>query len=140
MGAPASGRNDAIVGINVTPLVDITLVLLLIFMVTAKLVVSQAMPLDLPKAASAGETQTVFAIAIDDEGHVRANGRPVANDAELRRLAREALARTPDLRTVVQASTRVPYGTVIHALDELRQVGVSRVAFGVDKIGAEPVP
>ena len=58
MGAPEQAAGDeAIVGINVTPLVDITLVLLIIFMVTAKLIVSQAIPFDLPKGATGAVTQ-----------------------------------------------------------------------------------
>ena len=52
MAGGAGDSEDAITGINVTPLVDITLVLLIIFMVTAKLIVSKSVPLDLPKAAS----------------------------------------------------------------------------------------
>ena len=82
--AASSQDGDEITGINVTPLVDVTLVLLVIFMVTAKLVMSQAMPLDLPKAASAGETQTVFTVTIDADGVIQANGQTVAHDASLR--------------------------------------------------------
>ena len=59
-GGATDESEDAITGINVTPLVDITLVLLIIFMVTAKIIVSQSVPLDLPKAASGTDVQTVF--------------------------------------------------------------------------------
>ncbi len=124
---------DVIAGINVTPLVDITLVLLIIFMVTAKIIVSQAIPLDLPKAASGGETQVVFAISIDKEGRILADKHPVANDAELRKAAADALAKNKDLRTVIQASAQVNHGTVIHVLDELRQAGIQKIGFAIDK-------
>jgi biopolymer transport protein ExbD len=134
MAAPSSQQDDAIVGINVTPLVDITLVLLIIFMVTAKLVVSQAMPLDLPKAASAGETQTMFTVSIDHTGTINANGQVISEDAALIALAKEELARTPDLRAVLSASTRVDHGRVMHALDLLRSVGITKVAFGAEKL------
>jgi biopolymer transport protein ExbD len=130
--AASSSSNDAdegISGINVTPLVDITLVLLIIFMVTAKLIVQQAIPMDLPKAASAGEQQTVFAVTIDEQGHVLADGKPMTDDVQLQHAAKDALDHTKDLRTVIQASTAVNHGTVIHVLDELRQVGVTKVAF-----------
>jgi biopolymer transport protein ExbD len=136
--AEQASSEETIVGINVTPLVDITLVLLIIFMVTAKLIVAQAIPFDLPKAATGGATQVVFTISLDEKGQVSADGHAMSGDEALRRAAREALARDAEIRTVVQASSAVPHGTVIHVLDELRQAGVRRIAFGVDKAAAEP--
>jgi biopolymer transport protein ExbD len=129
-GAPGE---ESIVGINVTPLVDITLVLLIIFMVTAKLIVSQAIPFDLPKAATGGATQVVLTISIDGRGQVRVDGREVSDDQTLRHAAEGALARDREIRTVVQASSAVAHGSVIHVLDELRKAGVRRIAFGVDR-------
>jgi biopolymer transport protein ExbD len=129
--------DDGIVSINVTPLVDISLVLLIVLMVTARIVASPAMPFDLPKAANATETQTLFAVAIDAQGRVQVNGRPVTDDADLRRSAGEALKdHATDLRTVVEAADAVPHGRVVHVLDELREAGVQRIAFGVDPIAA----
>jgi biopolymer transport protein ExbD len=132
----SNGDEEQISGINVTPLVDITLVLLIIFMVTAKLIVNQTIPMDLPKAASAGETQTVFAVTIDKDGHVLADGKPMANDASLEQAAKTALHDHPDVRTVIQASGATPHSEVIHVLDELRTAGVTKVAFAADKIAA----
>ena len=139
MGASeqASGE-ETIVGINVTPLVDITLVLLIVFMVTAKLIVSQSIPFDLPKAATGGATQVVFTVSLDEKGQLSADGREMPDDDALRRAAREALARDAEIRTVVQASKAVPHGTVVHVLDELRQAGIRRIAFGVDKAEGAP--
>ena len=130
-----STDDDAIVGINVTPLVDVTLVLLIIFMVCAKLVASQGIPLDLPTAATATETQTMFTVSVDREGHVLANGKRVADDAELRSAAKEALAKNRELRTVVQASKTASHGNVLHVVDELRKVGITRIAFAADRQG-----
>ncbi len=124
--------DDGIHGINVTPLVDIMLVLLVVFMVCAKLIASQGVPMDLPKAASAHETQTVLTIAIDREGHVSADGKPVT-DQELRVVARDALHRNKELRTVVQASAMATHGTVLHIVDELRTVGVIKIAFAAER-------
>ncbi|MEY4513190.1 MAG: hypothetical protein RLZZ450_5312 [Pseudomonadota bacterium] len=129
--AASSQDGDEITGINVTPLVDVTLVLLIIFMVTAKLVMSQAMPLDLPKAATASETQTMFTVTVDAQGVVQANGLGVDDDA-LRTAAREAQRATPELRAVLSASSRVDHGRVMHVLDVLREVGVAKVAFGAE--------
>ncbi|MBI2395583.1 MAG: biopolymer transporter ExbD [Deltaproteobacteria bacterium] len=133
MAASAEPGDDGIVGINVTPLVDIMLVLLIIFMVTARLIVSSAVPLDLPKAASAGETQTVFVVSIDDKGVVRADGREAKDDGTLRAAARAALQKTRELRTVIHASRAATHGAVLHVLDVLRLEGVTKVAFGAEK-------
>lgn len=137
MAGSARNDGDEIVGINVTPLVDITLVLLIIFMVTAKLVMAQGMPMDLPKAATAGEVQTVFNVSIDANGQIQANGQIVHDDEALKQAARAAQAGVPngasELRAVLAASTSVSHGRVMHALDLLRAVGVSKVAFAADK-------
>jgi biopolymer transport protein ExbD len=133
MGGFLSDKPAApITGINVTPLVDITLVLLIIFMVTAKLVVSRAMPMDLPKAATAGEVQTVFSVGLRADGSMHLNGAPVASDVDLLRDARGALAKEPELRAVLQADGKVQHERVMHVLDVLRQAGLTRVAFAVE--------
>jgi biopolymer transport protein ExbD len=129
----SAGDDDAITGINVTPFVDIALVLLIIFMVTAKLTASHAIPTDLPKAASAEQTQTVFTVSIDPDGHVKADGRDV-DDAALRAAGVAALAKDHDVRTVVQGSARASHGAVIHVVDELRRAGVVKVGFAVERV------
>jgi biopolymer transport protein ExbD len=134
-----------ITGINVTPLVDITLVLLIIFMVTAKLVVSRAMPMDLPKAASAGEIQTVYNVALRVDGGLFVNGNAAPTEQELWKSAKSALAKEPELRAVVHADGKVSHDRVMRALDVLRQAGVTRVAFAAEpgpsvNVETEPVP
>jgi biopolymer transport protein TolR len=136
MAHHASSSEDAITGINVTPLVDITLVLLIIFMVTAKLIAGQGVPLDLPKAATAGVTQTVLTVEIDERGHVTANGQAVADRAALEQRAKAALGDDPALRALISASARASHGTVLQVMDSLRKVGLSKIAFAADK--AEP--
>jgi biopolymer transport protein ExbD len=129
--------NAPITSINVTPLVDITLVLLIIFMVTAKLVVSRAMPLDLPKAATGGEVQQIFTVSLRADGARQVNGVAADTDPVLLNRAKAALLGQPELRAVVQAEGTVPHARVMHTLDILRQAGLSRIAFGVEP--GEPV-
>jgi biopolymer transport protein TolR len=136
-GFASNKPNAPITGINVTPLVDITLVLLIIFMVTAKLVVSRGMPVDLPKAATGGEVQQVFSLTLTSSGKLTVNGAPIESDQELHRRAKNALAEDPELRAVIQADGDVPHRRVIGALDVLRQAGLTRIAFGVER--GEPV-
>ncbi len=129
--ASRSNETGMFSGINVTPLVDIMLVLLVIFMVTAKLIVSQTMPMDLPKATSGGEQQIVFAVTIDPRGDMTVDSRPVADGKQLLELARAAKAKSADLRAVIQADTAVPHGKVVRAMDLLKQGGIAKIAFGV---------
>ncbi|MDF3068583.1 MAG: hypothetical protein K0R38_4184 [Polyangiaceae bacterium] len=136
--ASVQNTDDEITGINVTPLVDVTLVLLIIFMVTAKLIAGQGIPLDLPKAKTAGATQTVLNVAIDAEGAVLANGSKVASDAELKSRAASALKDNPELRTVISASSSATHGKVMHVLDTVRDAGITKVAFAADKVASAP--
>jgi len=129
--AGASRENGSpIVGINVTPLVDIVLVLLIIFIVTAKIVVSPAVPLDLPKASRSEELQVVFSVVLPVRGGMLVNGDPVPDDGALVARAQESLARDPELRAVINADGAVPHRDVIHTLDLLKRAGITRVAFG----------
>lgn len=132
--ASIQNTDEEITGINVTPLVDVTLVLLIVFMVTAKLIAGQGIPLDLPKAKTAGATQTVLSVSIDAQGGVLANGSKVSSDDELKSRASSALKANPELRTVIAASTNASHGKVMHVLDTVRDAGITRVAFAADKI------
>ena len=131
------GDDDVISGINVTPLVDITLVLLIIFMVTAKIIVSQSLPLDLPKAASGQDVQLVFGLELHSNGDTVIDGKKVPGDDAILAAAREAQAKNPELRAVIRADQTVQHGRVIRALDLLKQAGVSKIAFGVTPITPE---
>jgi biopolymer transport protein ExbD len=126
-----SDPDDMIAAINVTPLVDIMLVLLVVFMVTARLMTQdKSVPMDLPHAASATAEQTVWTIAVQKDGETRVNGQLVQGPGALRDRAKAALARTPELRAVIAASRHTEHGAVVTVLDELRQGGLTRVAFG----------
>src|SRR5450432_460832 len=134
----AGGTNNdddgLIAGINVTPLVDVTLVLLIIFMVTAKIIVSQSVPLDLPKAASGTDVQTVFSVVLALDGTTQVDSKPIANDDGILALAQDAHQKNPELRAVIKADSAVTHGRVIHVLDLLKQAQVSKIAFGVTPV------
>ena len=138
----ASAQRDdddgMISGINVTPLVDITLVLLIIMMVTAKIIVSQALPLELPKAATGQQVQLVFGIDVRQSGDVTIDGKPVADDTEILVRAKAALDKNKDLKAVIRAENAVPHGKIMRVLDLLRQANVNKIAFGITPIMPEP--
>ena len=133
-GRSQDDPDDAITGINVTPLVDITLVLLIIFMVTAKIIVSQSVPLDLPKASQGVDLQVVFSVTMAADGTAQVDGKPIPNDDAVLALATAAAQKTPDLRAVIKADSAVPHGRVIHVLDLLKQAHVNKIAFGVSPV------
>lgn len=137
MAASSSDEDGMVSGINITPMVDITLVLLIIFMVTAKIIVSQSMPLDLPKAASGQQIQTIFSIQLRSNGETNVDSKKVPADESVLALAREAKAKNDDLRAVIQADQAVTHGRVIHVLDLLKQAGVGKIAFGVTPIESD---
>jgi biopolymer transport protein ExbD len=139
--ASSSGEDEEgiISGINVTPLVDVTLVLLIIFMVTAKIIVSQGLPMDLPKAASGEEVQTVFSVELTADGKTRVDSQIVPGDDDVARLAKAAKAKNKDLRAVIRADKKVEHGRVIHVLDLLKRSGVAKIAFAVSPIEGVPV-
>jgi biopolymer transport protein ExbD len=96
-GGGTQEADEAITGINVTPLVDITLVLLIIFMVTTRIVMNQTVPLDLPKAVNGqSDVQVVFSIILTTDGRAMVDSKPIANDDAVLPLARDALAQHPD--------------------------------------------
>ncbi|HWZ88866.1 MAG TPA: biopolymer transporter ExbD [Polyangiaceae bacterium] len=130
-GGSSNDDDGLIAGINVTPLVDVTLVLLIIFMVTARIIVSQGMPMDLPKAASGEALQQVFSVELSFDGKTRVDSADLPNDEAIMPLARAAKAKTADLRAVIRADRKVEHGRVIHVLDLLKRAGVAKIAFAV---------
>jgi biopolymer transport protein ExbD len=126
-----------IVDINVTPLVDITLVLLIIFMVTASYIVSPAIKVDLPKAASgSAEAKSTLSLTLMKDGKLYLNGEP-ANDGLVNKFIADSLPRTPDLQAVIAADRTVPHGDVVHVIDLVKRAGVRRFAINVDPGAAQ---
>lgn len=135
MAGGAQDSEDSITGINVTPLVDIMLVLLIIFMVTTRLIDNQNLPLDLPKAATGtDQIQTVFSVVLAADGQVMVNSTVLPNDDAILPQAKDALAKNKDLRAVIKADSQVAHGRVIHVLDLLKQAQISKIAFGVSPV------
>ena len=137
MAGGASDDDGMISAINVTPLVDITLVLLVVFMVTAKIIVSTSLPLDLPQAAKGETIQLTFGLELHSNGDITVDKKKLANDKAVLPLAKEALRKNKDLRAVIRADKTVQHGRIIRVLDLLKQAGVTKIAFGVTPIAAE---
>lgn len=133
MAAKASGDDEAIADINVVPLVDIVLVVLIIFMVTAPAMMKPSMPVELPSAASGDESQpSLLQVAINAEGEVFMNNLQV-EEGEARRLAGEQAEKNPEVQAVIAADRDVAHGTVIRVLDWIKAAGVKKFAVTTDR-------
>ena len=127
-----SGRTP-IVGINVTPFVDITLVLLIIMMVSATYIVSQSLKVELPKTASSDDTVArIYAVTIDENGALSWNDKPV-DAAQLVAELEAARAASKDATLVISADERARHGSVVHVIDEAKVVGITKFAINVQK-------
>jgi biopolymer transport protein ExbD len=125
--------DGTVTGINVTPLVDIMLVLLIIFMVTAHLTSDAALRINLPKAAAADAAATAaFTVTADSKGALRLMGEVVDLNGLKSSLAREA-ARNPSVRVTLAADGSLPYRQVVSILDAIKSSGVTRVALAAEK-------
>src|SRR4051812_19001378 len=118
MAAAQQGDDEGeIVAINVTPLVDITLVLLIIFMVTASFIVRETVEVDLPKAANAGETvQGLVNIVMDKDAQLFFDGAPVT-EPEMKDKIVEAIKKDKETRAIISADQSLNYGRVMGLID-----------------------
>ncbi|MFL5441803.1 MAG: ExbD/TolR family protein [Myxococcales bacterium] len=126
---------EGINGINVTPLVDVTLVLLIVFMVTASVIAKAAIEVDLPRAANGAEiTQRTLAVVISKEGATFLDGAKT-DDEHLVEAVRVAQQKGEDVQAVVAADRAATHGAVTHLLDVLKGAGVTKFAIQIEKAG-----
>lgn len=122
---------EAITGINVTPLVDITLVLLIIFMVTTSYIVHTTIKVDLPRARTGDETKpTTLAVTFTRQGDLYLNGELTSEGALVDRV-RDEVGRNPDVQAVISADTALLYGRVVWLIDLIKQLGVRKYALNI---------
>jgi len=116
--------------INITPLVDVMLVLLVIFILTAPFLAS-SIPLQLPRAAvsmPSPQAGQALMLELDRSGQAVLNGEKVADEALAQRLAAVAVSRS-EAELQLRADRSVPYGRVVQVLALAHQAGIVRVGF-----------
>lgn len=135
-GGARRGRG-IITDINVTPLVDIMLVLLIIFMLTANLIAKQAIEVELPRA-SQGSTPpaTTLAITLTREGGLYLNGQEVT-PAQLRAEVAAAVKKDPKTQTIIAADKMTTHGRVVWVMDVVKSLGVAAFAIQIDPAGLQ---
>jgi biopolymer transport protein ExbD len=134
-----NGEDVGFAEINITPLTDIFLVLLIIFMVTSSVIVQQApggaqtgLKVNLPKGGTTDVTAraTDLSVAVLSDGRFVLGGN-VVNEDELKRAFAKAQEENPDTVVIVQADEGVPHGTVVQVMELAKSVGLGQLAIGV---------
>ena len=134
-GRGSRGCSAIISGINVTPLVDIMLVLLIIFMVTTTVIVKDSIPVKLPEA-STGEAKkvSILAVTVNARGQLFLNGE-AANKEKIRAFIKQEKRRGTKLEAVIAADRDTTHGAVVGLIDLVRSEGVTKFAINVLKRG-----
>lgn len=133
MDAFGTDDQEVISEINVVPLVDIILVVLIIFMITAPLFMKPSINVNLPKAASGEQTiPSKLNISLTADGRINLNGTFV-DEAAVQAKAAEELTKNADIQAVISADKDVPHGRVVGVLDIVKGVGIKKFAISIEK-------
>ena len=124
-------ESEGIFDINITPFVDVVLVLLVIFMVTAPMMVQQALTVNLPKTKTADALQSAtLAIAITEQGQYLLNGE-LRTLQQIHTTAQQVFNKDPKVQIIFAADLASRHEAVVKAIDTIRSVGITKFAFQV---------
>lgn len=135
MAGKIDSGDDGINDINITPFVDVVLVLLVIFMVTAPVMLKESLKVNLPKTLTSdiSSKAATVGIAITKEGQVVLNGRLLSDEGLNEELARIA-STAPETNFLISADTDSRHGDVVRLIDLLKRNGLNKFALQVEKI------
>jgi biopolymer transport protein ExbD len=132
-GFSPQGARGPIVGINVTPMVDVVLVLLVIMMVSATYIAQQSLKVELPKTATSDEAaSSPAAVTITRDGAFFFDGAPVDERTLIAKL-QAAVHANAELSLVITADEKASHGSVVHVIDLAKVEGISKFAINVDR-------
>jgi biopolymer transport protein TolR len=126
-------RHGPITEINMTPFVDIVLVILIIFLLTATVMMPRTFSISLPKATQAEKMEKIVVIvSVDREGRMAINGTRVYQETDFRAVFEE-LVRGKEPQAVIAADKEVKHGTIIDIIDRLKRLKVERIGIEVEQ-------
>jgi len=137
-GGSLDQEETEITGINVTPLVDVMLVLLIVFMVTSTYIVQQSIQVQLPKADSGENTPKTknFAFVIDKSGVIFLDGKAMKIEEIAAKIQASKTAEpNVQFQALVAADKDTPHGFVVGLIDAVRRQGITDLAINVEKSG-----
>ena len=123
-----SDEQGGITDINVTPFVDVVLVLLVVFIVTAKLIVARGVDIDKPKAATGGDVQSTLRVSVTADGKLFVNGDEFKDDAPAVARIKQIASTTSKPKAIIAGDRKTAYGGVMRAIDLVQQAGVTAIA------------
>ena len=130
------GSESEMVGIteiNITPFVDVVLVLLVIFMVTAPLIMKDVLSIKLPKTTQAdAQSLSTISVVVTKAGQLLVNGQLQSSES-LKQMCVEALTKNPEVQAVISADVEALHGDVIKAIDLVKSSGINQFAIQVEK-------
>ena len=137
MASASNGNDDEITGINVTPLVDVMLVLLIIFMLTANYVVNRSIQVKLPSAETADEKVSTLNLAfvLDKNSQLYLDGKPIKFEEVSGRVAgikEQSVKDSKTLQAMITADEATPHGSVVKLIDTVRKNGITEFAINVE--------
>lgn len=133
MGASIHNDDDPISEINIVPFVDIILVVLIIFMVTAPMIITPSIKINLPKARTGTKTTaSPLNVSISHTGRVRINGQVTLVKNIIKKI-KKLLRNNPKLQAIISADKSVAHGKVISVIDKVKSAGVFKFAISIDK-------
>lgn len=133
-GMSEENQNEGLMSsINITPFVDVVLVLLVIFMVTAPMLVKDIMELRLPKTQSGdGQMMQTLGVAVNKDGNILLNGQ-LTDEAGLAQATKDTLAKNTDAQAIISADVEAAYGKVVKVIDILKTAGLEKFAVQIER-------
>ncbi len=138
MASNYQAEDDGVYGINVTPLVDVVLVLLVILMVTAPAIARRGIALQEPTTVSGERIESKLELSIDADQHVYVNGERMDDLDQVRAKIAELHREDPELKALISADRLVPHGQVMAVVDAVKLAGVRKFAFTSQPATATP--
>jgi biopolymer transport protein ExbD len=132
-GSANSDEDEIISAINVTPLVDIVLVLLIVLMVTSSYLVNKSINVELPKASTGEATNPTLSISLDVAGKLYLDGQ-VTDEAALQQRIRAAYEADREVKAVISADGRVTHSQVVAIIDLLRREKITKFAINTSPL------
>ena len=123
-----SDEQEGITSINVTPFVDVVLVLLVVFIVTAKLIVARGVDIEKPRMAAGGDVQSTLRVSVTADGRLFVNGDEYKDDAAAVARIKQIAATTSKPKAIIAGDRKSAYGGVMHAIQLVHDADVTSIA------------